>query len=510
MSKLIGNDKTIDGILEGMSKVAEVVGSTYGPKGRNVVIEDEEGRPHITKDGVTVAKSVEFSRPDWNIGASLIKDAAIKTLKEVGDGTTTTTILANLASQISVGAIKSQSLNPFELRTYLEKYVNKVIDYLKSISTPIQPSDRETLMKVALNSANGDVDIAEKVTDLFTQIGKDGIVFVKNSEILGVHTQVIKGISIDRGYVSPIFCVNGQSSITLDNCKILIARRVIRDYKEIIPYLQEAKNEDRPILLIVPEVDNTVVELFLTNVLSGVIQGCVIQAPYSNERQDDFFQDLGIASGAVKNDKDLSAPYLVGNAEKVIVGRYDTEFRGLSHDEMVYKRHLAFLEDLVQTQTDRTLAEKASERLAMFAGSIGYIHVGASSEAESLEIKDKLDDVIHAVKAALKEGVVPAGGVALDNAAHFLGFSSRLTEEKAKHAGPAITIKVNEKEAALVIIQELCRAPKKFIGETSTSTQDPTKVVYTALKNAISVAGLLFTSKYVILDERQSEYTAFE
>ena len=191
MSKLIGNNKVMDGILEGMSKVAEVVGSTYGPKGRNVVIEDEEGRPHITKDGVTVAKSVEFSRPDWNIGASLIKDAAIKTLKEVGDGTTTTTILANLASQISIGAIRRNSLNPFELRTYLEKYVNEVIDYLKSISTPIQPSDREILMKVALNSANGDVDIAEKVTDLFTQIGKDGIVFVKNSEILGVHTQVI-------------------------------------------------------------------------------------------------------------------------------------------------------------------------------------------------------------------------------------------------------------------------------------------------------------------------------
>lgn len=496
MSNLIHSNTAIDGILQGMSKVAEVVGSTYGPNGRNVVIEDEDGRPHITKDGVTVAKSIDFERSDWKIGASLIKDAAIKTLKEVGDGTTTTTILANAAASMGIRMVKDRNLNPFKLRMYLDKYMNSIIKYLRSISSPIVPSDKETLLKVALNSANGDEELAEKVTDLFMQIGKDGVVFVKNSEILGVHTQVIKGISIDRGYVSPMFCVNGQSSLTLDNCKILIARKVIRDYKEIIPYMQEASTEGRPILLIVPEVDNTVTELFLTNVYNGVIQGCIVQAPFSNERQDDFFQDLGIASGAIKEDKDKSSMYLLGNAEKVIVGRYDTEFRGLTHDKSAYKRHLAFLEDLVQTQTDRLLAEKAGERLAMFAGSIGYIHVGASSETEVLELKDKLDDVIHAVKAALKEGTVPAGGVALNNAAHLLEFEY---STEGNHIPESY--ESEEDKAAFEIMVRLCKIPYESLGIPVSTSKDPTKVVYTALKNAISVAGMLFTSKYVILND---------
>lgn len=491
---VLGEDPGLKLILEGMDVVARTVASTYGPNGRNVILEDVDGSPHITKDGVTVANSISFSDPARNIGASLLKDAAMKTLKEVGDGTTTTVILANLAAQMGMKVVKN--LNPFKVRDYLDKYLQDVIKYLRSISTPVDPQDKETLKRVALNSANGDEEIAEKVTDLFSQIGKDGVVFVKDSNVLGIHTQVIKGISVDRGYVSPLFCVDGQSSVTLDDCKILISKRVIRDYKDIIPYLQQAADEDKPILLIVPEVDNTVTELFLTNIYQGTFRGCIIQAPYSHERQDDFFQDLGVASGAIVEDKDVNSPYLLGEAEKVIVGRYDTEFRGLKHNDTTYKRHLAFLEDLVQTQTDRFLAEKAGERLAMFSGSIGYINIGASSETEKLELQDKLDDVIHAVKAALKEGTVPAGGVALADVAHMLEFSYSM---EGNHIPK--TFERVEQKVAYELIVGLCKTPKSILGELRTTTKDPTKVVYTALQNALSVAGLLFTSNYVVLDE---------
>lgn len=488
-NKLIyGGTSAIAGVLEGMDQVATVVGSTYGPNGRNVIIEGDDESPHITKDGVTVAKSISFSRPDWSVGASLIQDAAIRTLKEVGDGTTTTTILANIAAREGIKRVQAHGLNPFQFRTFLERYLDQITKYLQILSEPIEPHDKDTLMRIALNSANGDKVIAEKVTSLFGEIGKDGVVFVKDSDILGIHTQVIKGISINRGYISPQFC-NGQSTITLEDCKILISKKVIRDYKDIIPYLQNASDENRPILLIVPEVDNTIMDLFLTNVLEGRIRGCVIQAPFSNERQDDFFQDLGIASGAIKEDKDFNSAYLLGEAEKVIVGRYDTEFQGLVPDEILFKKHLAFLEDLVQTQTDRFLAEKAGERMAMFVGNIGYIHVGASSEAETLELKDKLDDVIHAVKAALKEGAVPGGGRAL-----------ALAETTLSTPG------VKEEFEAREVMRKLCLAPISLLGKVNSETKDPTKVVYTALKNAISVAGLLFTSNYVILDERQYQY----
>lgn len=493
---VLGGAKDLGFILDGMEIVATAVGSTYGPNGKNVILEDVDGNPHITKDGVTVANSITFSNPLRNLGASLIKDAAIKTLKEVGDGTTTTVILANLAASLGLKAVQQLKVNPFRMRDYLDKYLQDIIKYLRSISKSVSPEDKETLKKVALNSANGDEELAEKVTDLFSQIGKDGVVFVKSSEILGVHTQVIKGISVDRGYVSPLFCTAGESTITLDNCKILISKRVIRDYKEIIPYLQEASQEDRPILLVVPEVDNTVTELFLTNIYEGVFRGCIIQAPYSHERQDDFFQDLGIASGAIIEDKDINSPYLLGEAEKVIVGRYDTEFRGLKHDEAAYERHKAFLEDLVQTQTDRFIAEKINERLAMFSGSIGYVNVGASSEAEKLELQDKLDDVIHAVKAALKEGTVPAGGVALANAAHMLEFQYSMEGNHIPESFENI-----EEKAAYEIITGICKAPKQMLGNLPVTSQDPTKVVYTALKNALSVAGLLFTSNYIIVDE---------
>lgn len=491
---VLGEKEGIKKILDGMEIVATAVSSTYGPNGKNVILEDQDGNPHITKDGVTVANAISFSDPVKNLGASLIKDAAIKTLKEVGDGTTTTVILTNLASQFGIKAV--EGCNPFRVRDYLEKYLQDITEYLRSISTPVEITDRDTIKRVALNSVNGDEEIAEKITDLFSQIGKDGVVFVKNSDILGVHTQVIKGISIDRGYVSPLFCPPGQSTVTLKNCKILIARKVIRDYKEIIPYLQEARTEDKPILLIVPEVDNTVIELFLTNIYEGVFSGCVVQAPYSHERQDEFLRDLGVASGAIVEDKDVNAQYLLGEAEEVIVGRYDTEFKGLKHDEKAYETHRAFLEDLVQTQTDRFIAERIAERLAMFSGSIGYIHVGASSETEKLELQDKLDDVIHAVKAALKEGTVPAGGVALANAAHMLDFkySADSLEEPRKFS-------CYEETVAFELITELCKVPKAILGELHTTSKDPTKVVYTALKNALSVAGLLFTSNYTVIDE---------
>lgn len=485
-------------ILEGMGLVATAVASTYGPDGKNVIFEDIDGNPHVTKDGVTVANSINLKDPAKNLGVALLKDAAKKTLKEVGDGTTTTIILANLASQIGIKATKG--LNPFKVRDYLDKYLQQVINYLRNISTPINPDNREVIEKVALNSANGDEEISHKVAELFSEIGKDGIVFVKDSDILGIHTQIVKGISIDKGYISPLFCKNKQASINFKNCKILIAKKIIRDYKEIIPYLREASENGQPILLIVPEVDNIVTQLFLTNIYEGVFEGCIIQAPYSHERQEEFFRDLGIASGAIIDDKDVNSSYLFGEAEEIIISRYTTEFKGLCSNKEYYEKHKAFLEDLIKNQTDGFLAEKISERLAMFSGNIGYIYVGASSETEQLEIKDKLDDVIHAVKAALKEGTVPAGGIALAKAAQSLESRRSLGENYLSNTGDP------EEEVAYNLMIELCKAPKTILGKLQTNSQDPTKVVYTALKNALSVAGLLFTSNYVVVNDSFYDY----
>lgn len=488
MSRKIGESNSIEKVLNGMQKVTEVVASTYGPNGQNVIIEDDNGDPHITKDGVTVVKSLSFSDPEEELGARLLRDAAIKTLKEVGDGTTTTTILATAIAQS--GLKYTDKINPFRLRESLEKGFTLLKEQLIKNSISVTPDSTE-VYSVALNSANGDQDLARKVTEIYKAIGKEGIVYVKDSDIIGIHTQVIKGISVDRGYSSPLFCKSGQSSVTLENCLVLISRKVIRDYKELIPYMQQARTEQKPILLIVPEIDNTVTELFLTNVYSGVIDGCIIQAPYSHERQDDFLIDLGIAAGAITKDQDYTLNYLVGNAEKVIVGRISTEFQGLHHNDEIYTRHLKYLEDTINSQKDKFLADKARERLAMFSGSIGYIYVGASSETEKLELKDKLDDVIHAVKAALQEGIVDGGGLAL--------FKAKSSLDNIKDPSTADM-------AAITILSTICDLPLDTLGRWTVNVpNDPTKVVYTALKNAISVAGLLFTSRFVITNEKQED-----
>lgn len=485
----IGPD-TLDFILQGMQIVGDAVGSTYGPNGRNVIIEDDDGKPHVTKDGVTVAKSLSFSNVFHNLGAHLVKDASIKTLREVGDGTTTTAILAAKMAQKGFKAVKEKKLNPFLFRKELEKLTDFCIDHLKKHSTPVDKSDTEVLMQVAMNSSNGDKELSEKIVSLFSKIGKDGVVTVRDSGILGVHTQIVDGMSIDRGYASQMFCNEGQSTVELVNPYILIAKRPIQEYRDLAPYLQTAINNERPILLIVPEIDNGVVEMILTNIYHGSLSGgCVIQAPYSNERQQDFFRDLGVASGAIKDEKDWNEPYLLGEAEQVTVGRLNTEFKGLRYDEEAYKRHLAFLEDMVQTQSDRFLAEKAGERLAMFSGSIGYIHVGAPSETELLELKDRVDDVTHAVQSALKEGVVPGGGMALHHISLYL-------------QAVAADMSTPEKREAMDSMVYLLGVPAEMLSKAETDTKDPTKVVYTALKNAISVAGMLFTSNCVVVDER--------
>lgn len=490
MDKRVYTDQdSLATVLKGMQLVGEVVGSTYGPNGRNVIIEDEDGKPHVTKDGVTVAKSMSFRTPLINLGASLVKDAAIKSLKEVGDGTTTTAILAAKAAEVGYNMVADGKVNPFYLRQWLEKLTSICIDKLKESSTPVDKTDTELLMKVALNASNGDTELSEKIVSLFSEIGKDGVVSVKDSSILGVHTQIVDGMSIDRGYTSPMFCT-GQSAVELSNCYILISKKTIREYRELVPFLQKAIDEVRPVLLMVPEVDNAITEMFLTNIYQGnLVGGCVIQAPYSNERMQDFFRDLGIASGAITGDKDWNEDYLFGEADLVTVGRLSTEFKGLRYDKDTYLKHKAYLEDMVRTQPNKFLADKVSERLAMFSGSIGYIHVGASSETELLELKDRVDDVIHAVQAALKEGVVQGGGQALKT------LSDYFREEEIKSV-------VFEEKLAMKAMIEILKTPGDILGTMRTSTQDPTKVVYTALKNAISVAGMLFTSSYIITDER--------
>lgn len=479
-------DKAVSIILSGMHVAADVIGSTYGPNGRNVVIEDDGGNPHITKDGVTVANAINFTDPYYNLGASLIKDAANKTLKEVGDGTTTTAILAYEIASAGLDSISTNSYNPFIFRALLEKYLEEVKDQLSKLSRPLYKGDRDRLLEVALNSANGDIDLATKIVDLFSVIGKDGVTFVRDSDILGVHIQVIDGVSINRGYCSPLFCKNGQSSIVLENCKVLLSKRVVRDYKDLFPFIKQAQKEHKPILLVVPEIDNTVTELFLANTFAGTFEGCVIQAPYSSARQQDFLQDLGVLSGAIASPADLGGLFYFGEVEKVVVGRDNTEFQGFHPIESAYKQHLSFLNDLHDTQTDRFIADKIAERLAMFSGCIGYIHVGASSETGAAELKDKIDDVVHAVQAALEGGTVPAAGQALKWVA------KQLLEKKR-------TFSSLEEKGALDLLVRACNYPASLLGDLKTESQDPTKVVFTALKNAVSVAGVLFTSEYVIV-----------
>lgn len=486
---IINNIDRFHTLLKGMNSVAEAVASTYGPNGRNVIIEGDDGKPHITKDGVTVANAISFADPIMDMGASLIKDAANKTLKEVGDGTTTTAILANEATKLGLEMLSN--LNPFKFRTYLEDLTTMIESTLKAKSIPINTSDVDIIKRVALNSANGNEEIAEKVTQLFTQIGKNGIVFVKNTDILGIHTQVIKGLSIDKGYSSPLFCRDGQSALELENCNILISKKIIRDYKDIIPYLQDSAATATPIILIVPEIDNTVTELFLANICAGVFNGCIIQAPYSHERQDDFLYDLGIASGAITKEQDVNKVFLLGKAQKVIVNRDTTEFIGLDHTGLMYDKHLSFLTDLMSKQSDKFLAEKINERLAMFSGNIGYINIGTATETERLELQDKLDDVIHAVRAALKDGIVPAGGIALSEVADII---PTFTDSYS-------TLECRECYTAKRVLISLCRLPKELLNCKKVATYDPTAVVCTALKNAISVTGLIITSKFIIINE---------
>lgn len=476
MNKIISTD--IKKVIEGMTKTAAIIGSTYGPSGKNIILEEEDSKPHITKDGVTVANSVEFDDPIENLGASLIKDASIKTLKAVGDGTTTTAILASSFVENAFREITDNNLNPFRFRTALEEVTFKVIKELEKIATPVNSSDKEELLKIALNASNGDLVMATKIVDLFEKIGKDGIIIPQDSNVIGIQTKVVEGLAINQGYASPMFCVKGQSTINLKDCKVLISKEAIKDYKEIISYLQEANFQNKPILLITPDPDNSVVELFTTNIFGGAIQGCVIKAPYSHERQQDFFKDLGILTGAIKEDKDFNSKYLFGEVEEISVDRDLTVLRGFNYDSKAYESHLKFLTDLLNSQDNSFMRDKVRERLATFSNGVAYITVGAATETELLELKDKLDDTIHAVKAALESGIVKGGGLALKEAKNKVISNPSTPEE--------------------IVVNNVCETPATILSTIDTEFKDPTKVISTALLNALSVAGLVFTSKYIV------------
>jgi chaperonin GroEL len=509
----------------GVDALANAVKVTLGPKGRNVVIDKKFGAPHITKDGVSVAKEIELKDPIENMGAQMLKEVASKTADIAGDGTTTATVLAQAIVTAGLKNVASGA-NPMDLKRGIDKAVEAVITDLKKISRTVG-NDNAKIKQVGSISANNDEAIGTLIADAMTKVGTEGVITVEEAKGTETEVKTVEGMQFDRGYLSPYFVTNAENmEADLDNAFILIYDKKVSTMKELLPVLEKTAQTGRPLLIIAEDVDGEALATLVVNKIRGALKVAAVKAPGFGDRRKAMLQDIAILTGGqvISEETGLKLENAtledLGRAEKITVDKDNTTIvNGVGSKEAIQARI-----GEIKAQIDKTTSdydrEKLQERLAKLAGGVAVLYIGAATEVEMKEKKDRVDDALHATRAAVEEGIVPGGGVALIRASKALEKLKGANEDE--QTGIAIVVRAIEEplrqivanaggEGAVVVNK--VRSGKDDYGYNARKESyenlieagviDPTKVVRVALENAASIAGMLLTTECVISDIKE-------
>ena len=537
MSKRIEFDKGVkQKLYEGVNKLSKAVVCTLGPYGRNVIIEKDGELPISTKDGVTVAKSISLEDPIENIGAEIIKQAAIKSADQAGDGTTTTTLLATNMIKLGLYYL-DRGINPVEVKKGMEEASNSVLEYIAS-NLIEKISSTNQYEQVAIISSNNDVKVGKLIAEALNEVGKDGLVTIEESKTGETYLETVLGMQFPKGYKSPHFVTNNSNmSVTLEDCSILIYDGIISQAKDIIPLLNYISTEKKSLLIIAQDIEQEALATLIVNKVRGIVNVCAVKAPDFGDRRTLFLEDIAILTGGTLLSKDkgnkldkMSNEFLInalGKAHNVIVSKDDTTIiEGKGNIEDIEKR-VNNLKYQINNSSSSFEKEKLQERLANLVSGISIIHVGGNNEIELKELKDRVEDALFAAKAAISKGIVPGGGVTLLRAKKSIVINDN--DSVSFNIGKKIVL--NSLELPLIQIlknagiespeyicfnlesseEDLWRGydidNNTYINYKTAGIIDPYKVVYSALKNSISVAGIFLTTEAVIysnLDKKSS------
>ncbi|RYY48983.1 MAG: chaperonin GroEL [Chitinophagaceae bacterium] len=529
MSKMIYFDiEARNKMKKGVDTLANAVKVTLGPKGRNVVIEKKFGAPQVTKDGVTVAKEIELEDPIENMGAQMVKEVASKTADIAGDGTTTATVLAQAI--ISEGLkMVAAGANPMDLKRGIDKAVSLIVENLRGQSQTVG-NDSKKIQQVATISANNDETIGKLIAEAFGKVGKEGVITVEEAKGTDTTVDIVEGMQFDRGYVSPYFVTNSEKmQAELQNPYILIFDKKISAMKDILPVLEAVAKSGRPLLIISEDLEGEALATLVVNKLRGTLKVAAVKAPGFGDRRKEMLTDIAILTGGEVVSEELGSKLedvqlsTLGQASSVTIDKDNTTIVGGKGGKKEITARVNQIKAQVENTTSDYDKEKLQERLAKLAGGVAVLYVGAATEVEMKEKKDRVDDALHATRAAVEEGIVPGGGVAYIRAIATLEpkVKGQIADEQTGMAivrraleAPIRTLTENAGIDGSIVVQKIREGKGDFGFNARTETYenlfkagviDPTKVSRVALENAASIAGMLLTTECVIADKPKEE-----
>ncbi len=526
--KIIYSENSRQAILRGVNQLADAVKVTLGPKGRNVVIEKKFGGPTITKDGVTVAKEIELRDPLENMGAQLVREVASKTSDIAGDGTTTATILAQTIFREGVKSVTAGA-NPMALKRGIESAVEAVVQELKKISSPVENSEK--IAQVGTVSSNGDLSIGNTIAEAMQKVGKNGVITVEESKTMSTELSTVEGMQFDRGYLSPYFTTDtDRMKAVLEDPYILIHEKKIFSMKDLLPVLELVARAGKPLLVISEDVDGEALATLVVNNLRGTLKVCAVKAPGFGDRRKALLEDIAVltAGKAIAEETGIKLEKLslddLGRAKRVTVDKDNTTIIDGAGSQSAIQGRIKQLRAQIEETTSDYDREKLQERLAKLAGGVAVIKVGAATEMEMKEKKARVEDALNATRAAVEEGIVPGGGVALLRAARALDSLTLADEEKIGLAivrraceEPTRQIANNAGHEGAVVIEKIQTQHDVNYGFNAATAQyedllkagviDPTKVTRSALQNASSIASLMLTTEAMVCEARDDKHS---
>ncbi|MFZ6016729.1 MAG: chaperonin GroEL [Nitrospirota bacterium] len=526
--QLIFDEAARSSIFKGVALLTDAVKATLGPKGRNAILDKKYGAPTITKDGVTVAKEIELKDPYENMGAQLVREVASKTSDVAGDGTTTATVLAHAIYREGIKNVAAGA-NPMDIKRGVEKSVEVVVDELKKLSKPVQ--DKKEIAQVGTISANNDASIGELIAEAMDKVGKDGVITVEEAKSMATTLDVVEGMQFDRGYISPYFITDPERmECTLEDVYILIHEKKISSMKDLLPILEQIAKMGKPLLLIAEEVEGEALATLVVNKLRGTLHVCAVKAPGFGDRRKAMLEDIAVLTGGTMISEDLGIKLEniklsdLGRAKKITVDKENTTIVEGAGDPKKIEGRVKQIKTQIDETTSDYDREKLQERLAKLVGGVAVINVGAATETEMKEKKARVEDALHATRAAVEEGIVPGGGVAF---LRCLPILKNLKLEADQQIGVEIVKRALEEpirqlvnNAGLegsVVVEKVKHSKEinygfdvdkeEYVDMMKAGIIDPTKVTRYALQNAASVAALMLTTSVMVTEIPEEEKT---
>ena len=521
--QVIHGEESRAAILRGVNQLADAVKVTLGPKGRNVVIDKKFGSPTITKDGVTVAKEIELKDSLENMGAQMVREVASKTSDVAGDGTTTATVLAQAIFKEGVRTVAAGA-NPMALKRGIDKAVEKVVEEIHRMAKPVSGND---IKQVGTVSANGDTNIGQHIADAMEKVGKDGVITVEESKTMDTSLEVVEGMQFDRGYLSPYFVTDPERmEAVLENPYILINEKKVSSMKDLLPILEQVAKLGKPLLIIAEDVEGEALATLVVNKLRGTLNVAAVKAPGFGDRRKAMLEDIAVMTGGKVISEDMGVKLEsitvddLGQAAKITIDKDNTTVVDGNGSDAEMQGRVKLIRNQVEETSSDYDREKLQERLAKLVGGVAVIKVGAATETEMKEKKARVEDAMHATRAAVEEGIVPGGGVALVRASKVLDDFKTDAEDSDEQIGvniikraleePLRQIAQNAGKEGAVIVGKINdndsetygfnASSEKFEDLVSAGVIDPAKVTRTALQNAASIAGLMLTTEAMIAD----------